>query len=122
MRPVPVPDDRSFQMRRPMIVALDPEHEDDAPLTVGSRLATATGAPLVVLGAYLRDPITSAARAATVDQDLHAAVLENVRARTSGLDADLVVNGGSSAPRVLHDAAVERGACLLVVGSSQRGA
>jgi nucleotide-binding universal stress UspA family protein len=109
-------------MSKPIVVALDPDHEDDAPLIVGTALANVTDAPLMVLGAFLHDPITNAVSAGTVDADLRGAVLQNLEARTSGVDADLLVMGGPSAPRVLHDAVVRLDASLLIVGSTHRGA
>ncbi len=109
-------------MSKPIIVALDPEHEDDAPLVAGTALAAVTGAPLLVVGAYLHDPITNAVSAGTVDADQRAQTLRNLEARTQRADvADLIVMGGPSAARVLHDAAVSYDAAVLVVGSSRRG-
>ena len=38
-------------MSKPILVALDPDHDDDGPLVLGARLASALGTPLVVVGA-----------------------------------------------------------------------
>jgi nucleotide-binding universal stress UspA family protein len=109
-------------MPKPIVVALDPDHEDDAPLVAGTRLAHVTGAPLMVLGAYLHDPITNAVSAGTVDADQRADVLRRLETRTAQADvADLVVMGGPSPARVLHDAAVRFDTSVLVVGSTHRG-
>jgi nucleotide-binding universal stress UspA family protein len=109
-------------MPKPIVVALDPDHEDDAPLIAGTRLASVTGAPLMVVGAYLHDPITNAVSAGTVDADLRADVLGQLEVRTAHTDvADLMVMGGPSAARVLHDAALRLDAAVLVVGSTHRG-
>jgi nucleotide-binding universal stress UspA family protein len=108
-------------MAKPIIAAIDPDREDDAPLVVGAALARITGAPLMVLGAYLHDPITNAVSAGTVDEDLRGNTLRVLEARTSTIDADLFVKGGPSPARVLHDAAVQLDALLVVVGSTHRG-
>jgi len=119
--PVLVPVDWSSHMPKPIIAAIDPEREDDAPLLAGAALARITGAPLMVLGAHLHDPITNAVSAGTVDEDLRGSVLRALEARTSAIEADLLVKGGPSPARVLHDAAVEYDALLVVVGSTHRG-
>jgi len=108
-------------MPKPIIAAIDPDREDDAPLVAGAALARITGAPLIVLGAYLHDPITNAVSAGTVDEDLRSTALRALEARTSAIDADLLVKGGPSPARVLHDAAVDLDALLVVVGSTHRG-
>jgi nucleotide-binding universal stress UspA family protein len=109
-------------MPSPVLVGLDPDHQDDAPLTVGRALAELTGAPLMVAGTFLHDPITNAVSTGTVDADRRAEVLRELEARTAGVDADLLVKGGPSPARTLHEAAVELDASLLVVGSTRRGA
>jgi nucleotide-binding universal stress UspA family protein len=108
-------------MRKSIIVAIDPERDDDAPLAVGAALARITGSSLMVVGAYLHDPITNAVSYGTVDKDLRAHALQELEARTTGVDADLYVKGGPSPARVLHDAAVELDARMVVVGSTHRG-
>ena len=109
-------------MPKPIIVALDPEHEDDAPLVAGRALATVTGAPLMVLGAYLHDTISNAVSAGRIDADLRAETLRPLESRVGDTAADIIVKGGPSPARTLHDAAVEYDAALVVVGSSRRGA
>jgi nucleotide-binding universal stress UspA family protein len=108
-------------MFKPIIVALDPEREDDAPVVAGAALARVTGAPLIVVGAFLHDPITNAVSQGAVDEDARGHVLSVLESRTTGVDADLMVKGGPSAARVLHDAAVELDALMVVVGSTHRG-
>jgi len=107
-------------MPKPIVVALDPEYEDDGPLVVGTALANLIDAPVMVVGAYLHDPITNAVSAGTIDAESRAAVLSALMPRTAGVDADVLVMGGPSPARVLHDAAMELGASLLVVGSPRR--
>ena len=108
-------------MPSPIIAALDPEHSDDAPLVAGAALARLTGAPLIALSSYLHDPITNAVSAGRVDEDLRADALLELERRAGDSGADLMVRGGPSAARVLHDAAVDLDACLVVVGSTRRG-
>ena len=108
-------------MPSPIIAALDPEHSDDAPLVAGAALARVTGAPLIALSSYLHDPITNAVSAGRVDEDLRADALRELERRAGDSGADLMVRGGPSPARVLHDAAVDLDACLVVVGSTRRG-
>jgi nucleotide-binding universal stress UspA family protein len=108
-------------MPKPVIAALDPDRPDDAPLIAGAALARITGAPLIALAAYLHDPITNAVSAGTVDEDLRDHALRALEARAGATGAGLLVRGGPSAARVLHEAAAELDARLLVLGSTQRG-
>src|SRR5829696_7847000 len=112
----------SLHMSKPILVGLAPEREDRAPLILGAALARATGAPLIALAAYLHDPITNAVSGGTVEDDLHAATLARLEALTAGADAGLLVSGGSSPARVLHDTAQRLGAAMIVVGSTHKGA
>jgi len=116
-----VPNRLELSMPKPIIVAVDPERADDAPLAAGAALARITGSPLMVVGAYLHDPITNAVSAGTVDQDIRGNALRELEAHTAGFDADLYVKGGASAARVLHDAAVDLDALMVIVGSTHRG-
>ena len=109
-------------MRKPVIVGIDPLRPDPAPMVVGVALARLTGAPLVAAASYVQDTITDAMSGGIVDADLHAtarSVLDDLT--TGGLDAERVVVPGFSAAHALHDLAAERGAGLIVVGSSRRG-
>ena len=108
-------------MSNPILVGLDREREDDAPLAFGTATARLTGAPLTVLAAYLHDPITDAVSGGMVDADLRGKALSILEARTSGMDVELLTMGGPSPAHVLHDAAVGIHPSLLVVGSTARG-
>jgi nucleotide-binding universal stress UspA family protein len=108
-------------MPKPILVGLDPERGDVAPLVLGAALARITGAPLIVAASYLHDPITNAVSAGMVDEDLHSDALAKLEALTSGTDADLLVAGGSSPARVLHDRAARLDASIVVVGSTAKG-
>ena len=105
----------------PILVGVDPERDDRAPLVLGAALARVTGAPLMVVGAYLHDPITNAVSSGTVDADLRSSSLSRLEALTDGMDVDLFVSGGPSAARVLHDASARLSAQMLVVGSTTKG-
>ena len=105
----------------PVVVGLDPERDDTAPLIVAASMARITGAPLIAIAAYLHDPISNAVSGGTVDTDLRGAALSRLEQLTAGTDADLIVAGGPSAARVLHEEATRLGASLVVVGSTERG-
>jgi nucleotide-binding universal stress UspA family protein len=108
-------------MSNVIVVGLDPERADEAPLGLAARLAELTGAALVAVAAYVGDPITNAVSAGTVHEELRDFALSRLAELTSGVDADLMARRGSSPARVLHDAAVQLHAHLLVVGSTARG-
>ena len=105
----------------PVVVGLDPERDDTAPLIVAASMARITGAPLIAIAAYLHDPISNAVSGGTVDTDLRDTALARLEQLTAGTDADLIVAGGPSAARVLHEEATRLGASLVVVGSTHRG-
>jgi len=105
----------------PVVVGLDPERDDTAPLIVAASMARITGAPLIAVAAYLNDPISNAVSGGVVDADLRDAALARLEALTAGFDADLLVAGGPSGARVLHEEATRLGASLVVVGSTARG-
>ena len=109
-------------MSKPIIVGVDPLAPDRSPVLLGAALGRLADAPLVIVAGYLHDTLTNAVSGGRVEQDLRdtaAAALDQVAA---GIDAERVVAGGFSAARVLHDVASERGAGMIVVGSSRRGA
>lgn len=108
-------------MPNPIVVGLDSEREDRTPLVVAARLAHVTGAPLVAVSAFLHDPISNAVSAGMLDEDLRANALRGLESLVGDVDADLLVRGGTSPARVLHDVAVDLGAALVVVGSTKRG-
>jgi nucleotide-binding universal stress UspA family protein len=108
-------------MSNPIIVGVDPQRQDDAPLHLAAALARILGAPLVAVASYLHDPITNARSGGLVDADLRADAAQKLETLTAGIDAELVVSGGTSPARVLHDTAVARRASMIVVGSTHRG-
>jgi nucleotide-binding universal stress UspA family protein len=108
-------------MSKPILVGLDPQREDIAPLRLGAALARVTGAPLMVLGAWLHDPLTQAVPTGLVEHDLRTDALEKLEALTAGTDADLLVLGGPSPAHALHRAVVRLDASMIVVGSTAKG-
>jgi nucleotide-binding universal stress UspA family protein len=108
-------------MPKPILVGLDPQREDVAPVVLGASLARITGAPLMVVASYLHDPITNAVSYGLVEEDLRSDALRRIEALTSGTDADLLVAGGSSPARVLHDVAARVDASIVVAGSTAKG-
>jgi len=108
-------------MSKLILVGLDPQRDDAAPLALGAALARITGAPLMALAAYLHDPITNAVSGGVVEEDLRSEALRKLEVLTQGTDTDLLVLGGPSPARVLHEAAVRLDAAMVVVGSTNRG-
>jgi len=109
-------------MRKPVIVGIDPLRPDPGPMVLGAALARLTGAPLVAAASHVHDTITDAVSGGLAEADLRAAAQEVLDDLTAGgLDAERVVVPGLSAAHALHDLAAERGAGLIVVGSSHRG-
>lgn len=108
-------------MPSPIIVGIDPLREDPSPLHLGAAIAHATGAPLVAVATYIHDAIGNACAGGEIDRDLREQATARLAELTAGSGAELVVAGGSSPARILHDLAAERDAALLVVGSTHRG-
>ena len=110
-------------MAKPIIVGYDPKSSDLAPVAFALRAARFTGAPLVVASVGSR----AGEHHAHTEEDLHhpaGAALDELQ---RNLDAEGVALEGlqlesTSAARALHEAAEERDAGLLVVGSTNRGA
>jgi nucleotide-binding universal stress UspA family protein len=108
-------------MCNPIVVGLDTERPDRAPLIVAASLARLTGAPLIALTAYLHDPISNAVSSGTLDEDLRTNALRGLQSVVGDVDADLLVHGGPSPAHVLHDAAADLRAAVIVVGSTTKG-
>ena len=112
-------------MSAPILVGYQPLREDNAPVDFAAACAKATGAPLVVGAVAHGSEVESIGRAALEEEaaEADAKGLEHLRARLEGdgVNAEIRVLHGRSAPHVLHDTAEEIGAGLLVVGSTNRG-
>jgi nucleotide-binding universal stress UspA family protein len=111
-------------MNRPIVVGVDPVHEDPEPLALAALLAGLTGAPLVAVAAHpaheVPSRIDTRAYNLRMREDAEAAL---GRMRDSLPDgARTLAVGGRSTGLALHDALVELDAALLVLGSAHRGA
>ena len=110
-------------MPKPIIVGYDPRSADRSPVAFALRAARFTGAPLVVASVGS----DAAAHDARVEEDLIDAAggaLEELQRDldAEGVTLETVELESTSAARALHEAAEERDAGLLVVGSTGRGA
>jgi len=110
-------------MPKPIIVGYDPRSADRSPVAFALRAARFTGAPLVVASVGS----DAAAHDARVEEDLIDGAGGALEALQRDLDAEgvaieTVELESTSAARALHEAAEERDAGLLVVGSTGRGA
>ena len=101
-------------MAKPIIVGYDPKSSDRSPVAFALRAARFTGAPLIVASAGSDEELAGDA----------AGALEELRrdVDAEGVAVESVELSSSSAARALHEAAEERDAGLLVVGSTGRGA
>jgi nucleotide-binding universal stress UspA family protein len=114
-------------MTKPIIVAVDPRHEDDAPAALGRLFARLLRAPLVLAGAYPVDlPVDSMfpEYARSIEHETEWA-LERVaeRLHEPGVTIRTTALPVSGSPaRVLQGLAEREEAQLLVIGSSARGA
>ena len=107
-------------MSPPIIVGIDPlRHDPDAPV-LAALLARATRAPVLAVAAY-----ETLHRLGSADEyeprGAALARLSAIEAAFHGLALETAAISGSSAARVLHDCAADRGAGLLVVGATHHG-
>lgn len=111
-------------MRPPIVVGVDPRRHDPEAPVLAALLARATGAPVVAVAAY---PLPSPVRIGggeAYEQELRGAALTRLIAiepAFSGVTLETVAVAGPSAAHVLHDVAEDRGAGLVVLGSSHHG-
>lgn len=108
-------------MSKSILVGIDPLAPAREPLILAGALARLSGAPLIVAGAFLHDPLTDAVSGGLVERDLREHAAAELTKLVGDNPAEIVIAGGPSGARVLHDLAVERDAGLIVVGSSRRG-
>jgi nucleotide-binding universal stress UspA family protein len=109
-------------MPRPILVGYDPG-SDRAPVHFGAAAARFTGAPLIVACAFSDSGhVGHGHMHEELGGDANEA-LESIRAELGreGIRVEGLPCPGKSAPHALHQAAEERDAGLLVVGSSHRG-
>jgi nucleotide-binding universal stress UspA family protein len=114
-------------MRKPILVGYDPESADRAPVQFGVAAARFTGAPLIIASAYTDSAVIGQMGHGQMHEDLGGGADESLRhirtelSRDHHVKAECVPLPGKSAPSVLHRAAEERDAALLVVGSQRGG-
>jgi nucleotide-binding universal stress UspA family protein len=107
-------------MPNPIIAGVDPRRQDDSPLRLAAALSRATGQPLVAVATYPRE-LTATRTSTMFEGDLRADAAAQLERLAAGVQAELLVVGGPSPARALHDTAVARGASMIVVGSTHRG-
>jgi nucleotide-binding universal stress UspA family protein len=113
-------------MPKPILVGYDPRSADRAPVQFGAAAARFTGAPLIVAAAFTDSAVIGQMGHGHMHEDLGSdagEALEHIRVELGreGIRVECMPLPGRSAPHALHDAAEERDAGLLVVGSSHRG-
>jgi nucleotide-binding universal stress UspA family protein len=108
----------------PIIVAVDPRHEDVAPAALGAMFAQLFDAPLVLAATYAVDLSIEnlhPAYASALGDRAHDAV-ERVAASVGDIPVTTTaLANGSSPARALHALAEREAARLLVIGPSRRG-
>ena len=127
-------------MGQPILVGYDPRTKDRAPVRLGVVVARLTEAPLIVASvqAAVQASVGPRPIGITPPQQLPYAIVqpdpdllhdcapqvEEIRLELEpyGIQASCEVLIGTSAAKALHEAAEDRRAGLLVVGSSRRGA
>jgi nucleotide-binding universal stress UspA family protein len=122
----PAASTRGRTVPKPILVGYDPRSADRAPVEFGVAAARFTGAPLIVVCAFTDSAVIGRKGHGHVHEDLggeaHDALAEiRVELGREGIPVECVSAAGRSAPHALHEAAEERDAGLLVVGSSRRG-
>jgi len=119
------PEIQEVIMRPPIVVGVDPQRHDPEAPVLAALLARATGAPVVAVAAY---PVPSPVRIVGGDvyeEELRGPALARLVAiepAFNGVALETLALAGPSAAHVLHDLAEDRGAGLLVLGSSHHGA
>jgi nucleotide-binding universal stress UspA family protein len=106
-----------------IVVGVDEREGGRDALALAATLARSTGGQLLAVRAYPHETHPSRATVGGFEEDLRTdagAELERVLAET-GVAAERVVIGDTSAARALHHVAEQEDAGLLVVGSTHRG-
>jgi nucleotide-binding universal stress UspA family protein len=111
-------------MTSPIVVGVDPLRHDPEAAVLAGLLARATGAPVVAVAVHpFEIPLRFGGGG-----DFQEAVRGRALARLSaiepafhGVELETVAVPGTSAARALHDLSEQRGAGLLVVGSTHHG-
>ena len=110
-------------MTPPIVVGVDPQRHDPEAAVLAALLARATGAPVVAVAVYPPE-VPRRFRGGAYQEELRGTALARLSAiepAFHGLALETMAVAGPSAPRVLHACAEDRGAGLLVVGSTHHG-
>ena len=111
-------------MRPPIVVGVVPlRHDPEAPV-LAALLARATGAPVVAVAVHPAPSPVRIGGGDAYEHELHGTALARLVAiepAFTGVALETFALAGPSAAHVLHDVAEDRGAGLLVLGSSRHG-
>ena len=111
-------------MTPPIVVGVDPLRHDPEAAVLAALLARATGAPVVAVAVYPREIPLRFGGGGALQEEVRGSALARLSAVESafyGVPLETLAVAGSSAAHVLHDCAEDRGAALLVVGSTHHG-
>jgi nucleotide-binding universal stress UspA family protein len=110
-------------MTPPILVGVDPLRHDPEAAVLAALLARSLHAPVVAAAIYPLEPLRYGGGEA-YERELRGTALARlnaVEAAFHGVELETVAIAGTSAARALHGLAEERGAGLLVVGSTHHG-
>jgi nucleotide-binding universal stress UspA family protein len=119
---MPTPADGPTQSESPVVVGYDGRPQGRDALALGSSLARALDAPLIVAAVYPSEDVASSLPAEEHRARADRLAREGADEVARALDASSYPVAGRSPAHGLHDLAEAEGAAALVVGSSHRGA
>jgi nucleotide-binding universal stress UspA family protein len=111
-------------MTPPIVVGVDPRRHDPEAAVLAALLARATGAPVVAVAVHPHEIPLRFGGGGRYEEELRGralARLSAVEAAFHGVELETLAVPGGSAARTLHHVAEQRGAGLLVVGSTHHG-
>jgi nucleotide-binding universal stress UspA family protein len=111
-------------MTKPIVVGVDPFHDDPGPISLAGLLARTLGARVVAVAAYPNDGYITRATSAAFEHELARKAedaLSRVPATLDGVEVATRAVGEDSPARALHDAAEDEDAAIVVVGSKHGG-
>lgn len=107
-------------MIQPIVVGIDPDRPNDAPLAFAAQLARAYGAPLWAVAVVVADGLGSVPASEAARGSAESAI-NAIEATAYTAGAQPRVIRASTAARGLHELANADGALVIVVGSTHRG-
>ena len=111
-------------MTPPIVVGVDPLRHDPEAAVLAALLARATGAPVVAVAVYPQESPLRFGGGSAFQEEIRGTALARLSAiepAFHGVALETIAVAGPSAARVLHACAEDRGAGLLVVGSTHHG-